>query len=66
MVTPQRAWRKRCHAGVRKSTKCGSGVEKSVYKTIGDTVEEHIVTGDDDQGNVEDFFEISEEEIKST
>ena len=40
---------KRCHACVRKSTQCGSGVEKSIYKTIGDTVEEHIVTGGDDR-----------------
>ena len=57
---------KRCHACVRKSTQFGSGVEKSIYKSFRDTVEEHIVTGVDDQYNVEDFFENSEVEIKST
>ena len=56
----------RCHACVRKSTQFGSGVEKSIYKSLGDTVEEHIVTGEVDQFNVEDFFENSEDEIKST
>ena len=40
---------KRCHACIRKSTQCGSGVEKSIYKSLGDTVLEHIVTGGDDQ-----------------
>ena len=54
------------HACVRKSTQFGSGVKKSIYKYLGDTVEEHIVTGGDDQFNVEDFFENSEDEIKST
>ena len=57
---------KRCHACVRKSTQFGSGVEKSIYKFLGDTVKDHIVTGGDDQSNVEDFFENSEDEIKST
>ena len=57
---------KRCHACVTKSTQIGSGVEKFIYKSIGDTVEEHIVTGGDDQVNVEDFFENSEDEINST
>ena len=57
---------RRCHACVRKSTQFGSGVEKSFYISLGDTVEEHIVTGVDDQCNVEDFFENSEDEIKST
>ena len=38
----------------------------SIYKPFGDTVEEYIVTGGDDQSNVEDFFEKSEDEIKST
>ena len=57
---------KRCHACVRKSTQFGSGVEKFIYKSLGDTVEEHIVTGDDDQVNVEDFIENSEYENKST
>ena len=51
---------------MRKSTQFGSGVEKSIYKSLGDTVEEHIVTGGNDQSNVEDFFENSEEEITST
>ena len=46
---------KRCHACVRKSTQFGCGVENYIYKSLGDTVEEHIVTGDDDQVNVEDF-----------
>ena len=54
---------KRCHACVRKSTKFRSGVEKSIYKSLGDTVEEHIVNGGDDQSNVEDLFENSEDEI---
>ena len=40
-------------------------MEKSIYKSLEDTVEEHIVTGGDDQINVEDFFENSEDEIKS-
>ena len=44
----------------------GSGVEKSIYKSLGDIVEEHIVTGGDDQSNVEDFLENSEDEIKTT
>ena len=57
---------KRCHACVRKSTQFGSGVEKFICKSLGDTVKEHIVTGDDDQVNVEDFVENSEYEIKST
>ena len=57
---------KRCHVCVRKSTQFGSGVEKSIYKSLGDIVEEHMVTGGDDQVNVEDFFKISEDEIKST
>ena len=57
---------RRCHACVRKSTQFGSGVEKSINKSLGDTVEEHIVTGGDDQSNVEDFFENSDNEIKST
>ena len=51
---------------VRKSTQFGSGVEKSINKFLGDTVEEHIVNDGDDQVNVEDFFKISEDEIKST
>ena len=38
---------------------------KSIYKSIPDTVEEDIVTGGDDQINVDDFFENSEDEIKS-
>ena len=50
----------RYHACVMKSIQCGSGVEKSIYKSLGDTVEEHIVSGGDDQSNVEDFFENSE------
>ena len=57
---------KRCHACIRKSTQLGSGVEKFIHKSLGDTVEEHIVTGGDHQVNVEDFFENSEDEIKST
>ena len=57
--------KKRCQACVRKLTQFGSGVEKSIYKSLGDTVEDHIVTGGDDQVNVEDFFENSEDEIKS-
>ena len=44
----------------------GSGIEKSIYKSLGDTIEEHIVTGGDYQVNVEDFFENSEHEVKST
>ena len=36
----------RCHACVRKSTQFGSGAEKSIYKYLGDSVEEHIVTGE--------------------
>ena len=56
---------KRCQACARKLTQFGSGVEKSIYKSLGDTVEDHIVTGDDDQVNFEDFFENSEDEIKS-
>ena len=51
---------------MRKSIQFWSGIEKSIYKYLGDTVEEHIVTGGDDQSNVEDFFENSEDEIKST
>ena len=58
--------KKRCHACIRKSTQFGSGVEKSINKSLGDTVEEYIVTGGDDQSNVEDLFENSEDEIKST
>ena len=57
---------KRCHACVTKSTKIGSGVANPIYKSIGDTVEEHIVTGGDDQVNVADFFENSEDEMNST
>ena len=57
---------KRCQACVRKLTQFGYGVEKSIYKSLGDTVEEHIVTGGDYQVNVEDFVENSEDEIKST
>ena len=56
----------RCHACVRKSTQFGSGVEKSIFKSFEDTVEEHIVTGGDDQSNVDDFFQNSEDDIKST
>ena len=56
----------RCHACVRKSTQFGSGIGKSIYKSLGDTIEEHIITGGDDQSNVEDFFENSEDAIKST
>ena len=41
-------------------------MEKSIYKSLGDTVEEHVVTGEVDQFNVEDFYENSEDEIKST
>ena len=44
----------------------GSGVENSIYETLGDNVEEHIVTGGDKQSNVGEFFENSEDEIKST
>ena len=57
---------KRCQACVRKLTQFGYGVEKSIYKSLGDTVEEHIVTGGDYEVNVEDFVENSEDEIKST
>ena len=57
---------KRYHACVRKSTQFGSGVQKSIYKSLGDTVEELIVTGGDDESNVEDFFENSEDKVKST
>ena len=57
---------KRCHACVRKSAQFGFGVEKYIYKSLGDTVEEHMMTGGDDQVNVDDFFENSEDEIKST
>ena len=55
-----------CHACVRKSTQFVSGVEKSIYKSLGDTVKEHVVTGGEDQSSVEDFFENSEDEIKSS
>ena len=64
--TSTRMLKKRCHACVRKSTIFGSGIRKSIYKSLGDTVEEHIVTGGDDQTNVEDFFENSDDEIKYT
>ena len=47
---------KRCHACVRMATQFSSGVEKSIYKSLRDTVEEHIVTGGDDQSKVDDFF----------
>ena len=57
---------KRSHACVRESSQFGSGVEKSIYKSLGDTVEEHIATGGDDQVNFEDIFDNSEDEIKST
>ena len=39
---------------------------KFYLQILGDTVKEHIVTGGDDQVNVEDFFENSEDEIMST
>ena len=51
---------------MRKSTQFRSGVENSIYKSLGDTVEEHILTGWDDQSNVDDFFDNSEDQIKST
>ena len=35
-------------------------------KSLGDTVEEHIVSGGDYQDSVEDFFKNLEDEIKST
>ena len=47
---------KRCHACVRKSTQFGSGIENSIYKSLGDTVEEHIVTGGDDKSNIRVFL----------
>ena len=56
---------KRCQACVTKLTQFGSGVEKSIYKSLGNTAEEHIVTGDD-QSNVENFYENAEDAIKST
>ena len=56
----------RCYACIRQSTQFGSGVEKSIYKSLEDIVEDHIVTDGDDQSNVEDFFENSEAELKST
>ena len=57
---------KRCHACVNLSTQFESGVRKSIYNSVGDTVEEHIVTGGDDQSNVDDVFENSEDVIKFT
>ena len=39
---------------------------KVYLQILGDTVEEHIVTGGDDQVNVEDCFDNSEDEITST
>ena len=56
----------KCHACVKKWTQFGSGLEKSNYKSLWDTVEEHLVTSGEDQSNVKDFFENSEDEIKST
>ena len=47
---------KRCRACMKKSTQFGAGIGKSIYKFLGDTVEEHIVTGGDDQSKVDDFF----------
>ena len=66
VYTPTWMVKKRCHASVRKSIQFGSEIEKSIYKCLGDTVEKHIVTGGDDQSNVENFFENSEDNIKYT
>ena len=52
---------KRCHDCLRMSTQFGSGIGKSIYKSFGDIVEEHIVTVGDEQSNIEDFFENSED-----
>ena len=39
---------KRCQACVRKSTQFDSGIENYIYKSLGDTVEQYMVTGGDD------------------